>query len=404
MTAHLLRRLAHMLVVILLSAIASYALLNFAPGGPLAGLRQTQQSDRFQLTAEDIARVRAYFELDLDLPVRFTRWLIGYPRGPFSLNGVEYFADFVVGCRQPIEATFEISPGEYETRVTGCAEVVQLRDLPGRRVSQGILLGDFGVSWKLLRDRPVWDLIASRLPKTLQLMGFSTLLALVIAIPLGVYSAIKQYSRFDYFVTTLAFLGHSMPTFFFGIAFILLFSILPKNAGWIYLPPGSSEAVREYALPGFGVIQPGAPADIVLHLILPVAVLTVVNVAGYSRFIRASMLEVLRQDYIRTARAKGQVEWKVILFHALRNALVPFITIFVFSLPALFTGAIITESIFSWPGMGRLFLLALGESDYPVAMALLFINAVLVVLATLLSDLLFSWIDPRIRFGEALNP
>jgi peptide/nickel transport system permease protein len=288
--------------------------------------------------------------------------------------------------------------GQFETRVTGCAELVRLRDLVGRRTSRGVLFGDFGLSWKLTRDRPVGTLILSRLPKTLQLMGISTLLALALGVPLGIFSAVKQYSRFDYFFTSLAFLGTSMPTFFFGILLILAFSILPKSAGLPHFPPGSSEAVRDYAVPGLGTVSSGSMLDVVLHLTLPVAVLTIVSVAGWSRFVRASMLEVLRQDYVRVARAKGLVERVVVVKHALRNALIPFITIAVFSIPALFGGAIVTETIFSWPGMGRLFILALNESDYPVAMALLLITAVLTVFATLLADLLYTVVDPRIRY------
>ena len=399
MTTYLIRRVLQMLVVVLFSATASYALLNLAPGGPLTGLRQLQQNDRTRITAEDIARIRAYFELDLNLPVRYLRWLIGQPRGPLTLGGQTYLADLIVGCRQPIETSVRTDEGEYLTRVTGCAQEVRLADLEGRRTSRGVLFGDFGLSWKLLRDRPVSDLIASRLYKTLQLTGLATLFSLLIALPLGVYSAVHQYSRFDYFVTTLAFLGAAMPTFFFGIAFILLFSILPKTAGLPYLPPGSSEAVRAYDVPLLGTIQPGSLLDTLMHLILPVTVLTVVQVAGFSRFVRASMLEVLRQDYVRTARAKGLVERVVVARHALRNALIPFITVFIFALPALFGGAIITESIFSWPGMGRLFLLALGDSDYPVAMALLFITAILTVVATLVSDILYTIVDPRIRYA-----
>jgi peptide/nickel transport system permease protein len=399
MTSYLLRRLVQMLVVVILSATASYALLNMTPGGPLSGLRELAQNQRFRLTAEDVARIRAYFELDLYLPVRFGRWLVGLPRGPVNLGGRQYLADLVVGCRQPIEASVRNPDGTFSTRQTGCAEVVRLADLEGRRTSRGVLLGDFGLSWKLLRDRPVTDLIGSRLYKTMQLTGLATLLSLLLALPLGVYSAAHQYSRFDYAVTTLAFLGSAMPTFFFGIAFILLFSILPKGAGLPYLPPGSSEAVRAYVVPGLGEIQPGSVVDVLLHLALPVAVLTFASVAGFSRFVRASMLEVLRQDYVRTARAKGLLERVVIARHALRNALIPFITIFVFSLPGLFGGAVITESIFSWPGMGRLFLLALGDSDYPVAMALLFITATLTVVATLVADVLYTVVDPRIRFA-----
>jgi peptide/nickel transport system permease protein len=139
--------------------------------------------------------------------------------------------------------------------------------------------------------------------------------------------------------------------------------------------------------------------DQALHLVLPVLVLTVVEVAGWSRYVRASMLEVLRQDYVRTARAKGLGERMVILKHALRNGLIPFVTIVVFTLPGIIGGAIITETIFSWPGMGRLYFLALGESDYPVAMSVLFITAVLTVIATLLRDVLYTIVDPRIRFS-----
>jgi peptide/nickel transport system permease protein len=399
MTNFLIRRLAQMCVVIILSATASYALLNMTPGGPLSGLRELAQNPRFRLTAEDFARIRSYFELDLYAPVRFSRWLVGEPRGPLTLGSQTYLADLIVGCRQPIDSSVQNADGTFATKTTGCAEVVRLADLEGRRTSRGVLLGDFGLSWKLLRDRPVTELIGSRLYKTLLLTGLATALSLVFAIPLGVYSAARQYSRFDYFFTTLAFLGAAMPTFFFGIAFILMFSILPKAAGLPYLPPGSSEAVRAYTMPLLGTIQPGSPLDVILHLALPVGVLTIAGVAGFSRFVRGSMLEVLRQDYVRTARAKGLWERVVIARHALRNALIPFITVFVFSLPTLFGGAVITESIFSWPGMGRLFLLALGDSDYPVAMALLFITATLTVAATLVSDLLYTVVDPRIRFA-----
>jgi peptide/nickel transport system permease protein len=190
-----------------------------------------------------------------------------------------------------------------------------------------------------------------------------------------------------------------MPTFFFGILLIMLFSILPNQAGTMYLPPGSAEAVRDYVVPGLGTITAGSFADTFLHLVLPVATLTIISISSYSRYVRSSMLEVLRQDYVRTARAKGLVERFVIIKHALRNALIPFVTIVVFEIPALFGGAIITETIFSWPGMGRLYFDALGQSDYPVAMSVLFITAVLTVMATLLRDIAYTIVDPRIRFS-----
>lgn len=398
MTGYLLRRGMQMIIVVFVSAIVTYALLNLAPGGPLAGLRQTQQSAVFRVTEEDIARIRSYYELDLKLPIRFSRWLIGKPDGPIVIGGYEFFPNWVAGCRKPIEEVIEQN-GAFETVVTGCEENVYLRDLADRRSSKGVLRGDFGLSWRLNRDRPVSDLIISRLPKTLQLMGLAIVISLVFGIPLGIYSAVKQYSRFDYAVTTLAFFGSSMPTFFFGLLLILLFSIIPKGLGWPYLPPGSSEAVRNWTTPLLGEITAGSATDRLLHLILPAAVLAMAYVAGWSRFVRAAMLDVLRQDYVRTARAKGLIERLVIVKHALRNALIPFITIAVFAIPTMFGGAIITESIFSWPGMGRLYILALGDYDYPVAMALLLITAILTVFATLLQDILYTIVDPRIRFS-----
>lgn len=399
MTSYLIRRLFQMIIVILVSAAASYALLNLAPGGPLTGLRQMQQNSRFRITEEDFARIRAYFELDLYLPVRFSRWLIGFPSGPVKIFGQELFANVPVGCYKEIQATFQDAKGNFSVRTIGCKEYVYLKDLEGRKVSKGVLRGDFGNSWRLNRDRPVVDLLVSRIPNTVKLMGISTLLALVLGLPLGVYSAIKQYSRFDYIFTSLAFMGSAMPTFFFGILSIMVFSILPNRLGWFYLPAGSATAVRDYTIPLLGTVKAGSGLDQALHLVLPVFVLTIVSIAGWSRFIRGSMLEVMRQDYVRTARAKGLTERVVIMKHALRNGLIPFVTIVVFTLPGLIGGAIITETIFSWPGMGRLYFLALGDSDYPTAMAILFLTAVLTVIATLLRDILYTIVDPRIRFS-----
>ncbi len=397
MTAYLIRRVLQSILVVFISAVATYVLLSFAPGGPMAGLRQIQQSGRFKITEEDIARIRASFELDLNLWVRFSRWLIGVPNGPVTIGGQEYFADMVVGCRKPIEAEVLNSNGIPEIIVVGCKENVYMKDLVGRRTSRGILFGDFGLSWRILRDRPVSDLIESRLSKTLQLIGLETILSLVIGIPLGIYSAVRQYSKFDYIFTTLAFMGSAMPSFFFGLLLILMFSIIPKGAGLPYIPAGLSESVRDYTIPLIGDVVAGSLKDRTLHMILPVTVLTLINIAGWSRFIRASMLDVLRQDYVRTARAKGLREITVIMKHALRNALIPFVTIVVFTIPGLFSGAIITESIFAWPGMGRLYILALGDYDYPVAMAIFFILAVLTVIATLLRDIIYTLVDPRIR-------
>ncbi len=394
---YLIRRIFQMIIVLFFSAAASYALLNLAPGGPLTFLSQVQR----RLNQEDIARIRAYFEMDLFLPYRFTRWLVGQPRGPIIIGGQTYLADLVVGCRQPQEAQVLTSSGKFETRTIGCREGqdVTLKDLVGRRTSRGIIAGDFGSSWQITRDRPVSLVVISRLPRTLQLMILSLGISILIGVPLGVYSAVRQYSKFDYLVTSLSFFGTSMPTFFFGLLMILVFSILFKSIGWVYLPPGNAESIKNYVIPFLGTVQASSTLDKFLHLIMPVSVLAMVNVAGWSRYVRGSMLEVLRQDYVRTARAKGLIERVVITRHALRNALIPFVTLVVFSIPAAFGGAIITETVFNWPGMGRLYFDALGRSDYPVAMSLLLITAVLTVLATLLSDVLYTVVDPRIRLS-----
>jgi len=398
MTGYLVRRFIQMILVVFLSAFASYMILNLAPGGPLAGLTTIQQSSRFRITAEDIDRIRAYYELDLYFPIRFSRWFIGEPRGPIKIGNLELLSNFRVGCYAVIQGVVVVN-GQDQMRTIGCSQYVTLSDLVGRDTSRGVLFLDFGRSWTIARGQPVSGILLSRLPYTIKLIGMSTLLALLIGIPIGIYSAVKQYSRFDYAFTSLAFIGSAMPTFFFGLLMILFFSIIPYTKGWFYLPPGGASAVRDYVIPGLGNITADSVGDQILHIILPVLVLTIVSISQWSRYIRASMLDVLRQDYVRTARAKGLMERFVIVKHALRNALIPFITIVVFSLPGLFGGAIITESVFNWPGMGRLYFTALGEYDYPVAMSILFITAILTVIATLMRDILYTIADPRIRFS-----
>ena len=185
---YLVRRVVQMTIVLFFSAAASYALLNLAPGGPLAGLAQLAQNSRTRLTQEDIARIRAYFELDLNLPVRFSRWLIGQPRGPITIGGQTFLADLVVGCRQPLLGEVRQADGTSRTVTIGCRpnQDVTLADLVGRRTSNGVIFGDFGNSWGMLRDRPVSIVVLSRLPRTLQLMSISLTLAVIIGVPVGV--------------------------------------------------------------------------------------------------------------------------------------------------------------------------------------------------------------------------
>jgi peptide/nickel transport system permease protein len=380
-----------MILVTFLAALATYFLFSIAPGGPLTGLRQSQ----LRLTREDIARQRAEFEMDLYWPVRFSRWLIGKPDGPLVLGGLEWFVNVPVGCYLPNDDG-------------SCDDYVYLHEIPQLhpevRSSKGVLRGDFGQSTVIRQGAPVSAELGSRLGATLELMVSALLLSLLIGVPIGIYSAVRQYSRFDYFFTTVSFIGSSMPVFFFGLLLILLFSVMPvfleDTLPWVpRLPSGLRVAIRPYAIaPWLPRIAPGSPADHLLHLAMPLTVLTFFNTATWSRFVRSSMLEVLRQDYVRTARAKGLVERVVIMKHALRNALIPFVTILVLQIPGVFAGAIITETVFAWPGMGRLYVDALNRSDWPIALAFIFITAILTVIATLLGDILYTVVDPRIKY------
>jgi peptide/nickel transport system permease protein len=392
MYGYLIRRLFQMVLVIFAVSVATYLLFNVAPGGPLAGLRQQAR----RLTAEDVARIRSQYELDLYAPVRFSRWLTGLPSGPISIAGNEFLTNVPMGCYMADGQTGE------------CMDYVYLSEIPklhpAIKSSDGIMRGDFGLSTVVSIGRPASQLFQERIWATLQLMVTSLFLSLLIGIPIGIYSAVNQYSKFDYTFTTVSFVGSAMPTFFFGLMMILVFSVMPvllsDQFPWmIRLPPGKMVEYRPYEIASWlPTVQPGSLWDHLLHLIMPVAVLTFFNTAQWSRFVRSSMLEVMRQDYVRTARAKGLWERSVIMKHALRNALIPFVTILVLQLPALFAGATITETVFAWPGIGSLYVDALNRSDWPVALAFIFITAVLTVIATLLGDILYTVVDPRIKY------
>jgi peptide/nickel transport system permease protein len=267
--------------------------------------------------------------------------------------------------------------------------------------TQGMVRLDFGWSWKLATGQPVTDLIMSRLGNTIILMATAIFFSLLIGIPIGIYSAVHQYSKMDYVATTFAFFGSAMPVFWFGLMLILIFTYQFKQWGLPFMPSTGVLSVRE-APPGSFLalinVTPGSLIDRGAHIVLPATMLSLLYMAAWSRYSRSSMLEVLRQDYVRTARAKGLFERVVIIKHALRNALIPVITILVFDIAAIFSGAILTETIFSYPGMGRLYFDALSQNDWPVVMAFLFIVAVLVVIATLLRDIIYTIVDPRIRF------
>lgn len=399
MATFLIRRLFQMFVVLIASALVSFGLLYIAPGGPLTGLRQAQNSGRNRISDEDIARIKARFELDLALPYRFTRWLIGFPSGPITIAGQSYLGDAVAGCAIPAQVRLRYPDGRTEMIEEGCQKEITFADLSNRRTSNGILFGDFGNSQVILRDRPISILISSRLPYTLSLMGAAIFISLLIGVPLGIFSAVRQYSRFDYAMTTVSFVGSSLPTFVIGIICILVFAIAAKEAGFLYLPPGSAVANSDYDMPFIGTVVAESTLDRLLHFIMPCGVLVFVNIAGYSRFVRSGMLEVLRLDYVRTARAKGLRESTVVIKHALRNAMLPFITLLAGVLAELFGGAAITEAVFNWPGLGRLLVDSIGRNDYSVAMALTMVSIFLLLLGYLITDILYSVLDPRIRLS-----
>ena len=252
-----------------------------------------------------------------------------------------------------------------------------------------VLQGDLGMA--VTTKRPVATEILDRLPHTLTLMAVAWAVTLLIAIPVGILSAIRQYSKFDHAVTTLTFIGQSIPIFWFGLILLLIFYMKLEN-------PFTGEPL----LPAGGVATMGAPfsvSDRVRHLILPVTMLAAGWVAWYSRFLRASMLETIHQDYVRTARAKGLSERLVVLRHGFRNAAIPLVTLMALDVPFLFTGALFTEVIFAWPGMGRLFYAAAERRDYGLLMAIIMITSALIIFANILADMVYAWLDPRIRLS-----
>jgi peptide/nickel transport system permease protein len=252
--------------------------------------------------------------------------------------------------------------------------------------------GDFGYSFA--QSRPVRDILLEALPNTLMLTGTALVLVFVIGILIGVLQAVRQYSVFDSASSVISLFFYSMPSFWLALMLMLVFSLKAHQWGWpIALPPtGITSVDYEFMSAGEKVW------DRISHLILPVGTLTLALAAGVARYTRGQMLEVVRQDYIRTARAKGLPERTVIMKHALRNSLLPVITLLGLYLPFLFSGAVLIELIFAWPGMGRIMVDAIFQRDYPLVMATSFVFAVLVVVGNLMADVLYAVADPRIRY------
>jgi peptide/nickel transport system permease protein len=257
--------------------------------------------------------------------------------------------------------------------------------------SKNMATGNWGIS--IATKRPVLEEIGLRLPNTIRLMLLAQITTLLVALLIGILSAVKQYSIFDHIATTFAFVGQSIPIFWFGLLLIMVFSITFKRAdGSPFLPSGGMYNLRLYD-------DATAPLSNRLeHMILPVTMLTMFSAGRFTRFMRSSMLDVLHQDYLDTARAKGLQERVVILLHALKNAAIPVITILALSMPLVFGGAVFTETIFSWPGMGRLFIRSVERTDYDLVMGVVMMNAVLILLFNLLADIIYAYLDPRVRY------
>jgi peptide/nickel transport system permease protein len=253
---------------------------------------------------------------------------------------------------------------------------------------RNIVTGDWGQSF--LTHQDVFFMIIERLPNTLLLMGTAFIFTLIISIALGLYAATHQYSISDYLVTTFSFFGYSMPSFWFGLVLIIIFAVKFKEMGLPSLPAAGMYPIR------------GEPSffELIRHLILPVAVLSLASIARYSRYLRSGMLEVLNQDYIRTARAKGITGRGVIWKHAFKNAIIPLMTMIMLDIPFLFGGALIIEQVFAWPGMGRMYWEHAVWVDYPVLMGILVLISFLVVICNLIADISYAVIDPRIRLGS----
>ncbi|PZX18764.1 peptide/nickel transport system permease protein [Palleronia aestuarii] len=277
---------------------------------------------------------------------------------------------------------FALSPGMTQADLDRIAEQMGLnRPLPVQYLdwAGGLFFGDWGASFR--DGRSVLSVISGHLFATLLLMAASTIISVGLGTLVGVLGATRRYSLFDQLATVGAMVALSIPTFWFGLVAIYVFAL---ELGW--LPAGNMYTIGDQSL-----------GDYAIHLILPSVVLALVNVAIWSRYMRSAMLDVIGQDFVRTARAKGLRSQRVLWRHIIRNALIPMITLAGLQLPTLLSGALVTETVFTWPGMGRLFLDSLNYNDYPVVMGILMFTAILVLLGNLAADILVAAVDPRVR-------
>jgi peptide/nickel transport system permease protein len=343
MGRYIVRRLLQAIPLMFIISVVIFALLQ-GSGDPLATM-----GGRRTVRPEERQRLARILGLDQPVDIQYIYWLVGN--------------DWV-----KIDVDNDGIPDTSGTR-------------------KGILRGDFGTSL-YIRGRPALDIILDRVPNTLLLMVPAEIVILLAALSIGIYSAVRQYSWFDQVVTTGSFIGYSMPIFFIALASMYLFAVNFRKWGLPYLPT-------------VGMFDPKVGKtffQVAIHMILPIFSMAVISVSGWSRYIRSQILEVVSQDYIRTAYAKGLTERKVLFRHALKNAAIPTVTLLGIEIPFLLGGAIVTETIFGWPGMGRLFFDHLNRSDTPVVMGILMLISLAVVIFQLITDIVYGWLDPRIRY------
>lgn len=380
MTTYILRRLAQAIPQLFIISVILFMLMQ-SIGDPIATL-----GARIPPKPEDKERLRR--QMGLDLPVFFidckTEKLPITPGIKRTLN------EKVTNMLKNTNCKYGLY-NQYLVWLVGNDWL--MTDMDGDGISEtfgkraGILRGDLGNS--LVTRRPVIESIADRLPNTLLLMVTTEIVIIIFSLAIGLYSALRPYSTFDNIVTGLSFVGFSMPVFWLALSLMYLFAVNFRRWGLPYLPT-------------VGMFDPAVgktPLELIKHMILPVATLSIISVAGYSRFVRSSLLETLGQDYVRTARAKGLRSMVVVMRHALPNAALPFITLIGLDIPFLLAGAVVTESIFAWPGMGRLFVDHIERADFPMLMGILMLIAVAVVVFQIVTDVVYSFVDPRIRLG-----
>ena len=382
MLAYITRRLVYGLVTLLALSVIVFSLLQASGGGPL---------DRLKLNPRMQSVIAQLTELwGLDQPVwrQYTTWLKNYlTPTEFSLqNAIPIVAIVAAGTLTFLIVRFVKSQwrGAYILGIWLLALYVAITNMT--------LKLNWGVSFQGGGD--VWDLVFSRVGATFRL-GFTALaIALIIGIPLGIYQAIRQYSFFDQLGTIGAFLAFSTPIFIIGIGLQIVMALyLEKWTGVkLFFVAGMND-------PSYSSFSTGEKIlDTFQHLALPAISIALISLAGYSRFQRASMLEVLHSDYLRTAKAKGLPRRTVIVKHALRNAMIPIVTLVSLDIAFMIGGAIITESIFGWPGVGRLYISAIATIDYPVVMAIVMVIGAGIVVMNIVADVLYGVLDPRVRY------